>query len=58
MRRVVLRDLILHMSRRWIVCKWSCVRMRVVSSRVLEISFPLGYVQSVRREVIPVMVDV
>jgi hypothetical protein len=42
----------------WTVCKLRCVRMRVVSNRVLEMSLLRGLVRRVRREVRLEMVDV
>jgi hypothetical protein len=42
----------------WIVCKWSCDGIRVVSSRVFEKSSSGGSVRTVRRKVRLVIVDV
>jgi hypothetical protein len=57
-----MRDLMQYMRRRWcsqwIVCKWSCPRKHVVSSRVFEMGLFEGYVGWVRREVRLLIVDV
>jgi hypothetical protein len=61
-RRVVVRNLMRYVTRRWCnhwtVCKWSCARMSVVSSRVFEMSLSRGSVGRVRKEVRLVIVDV
>jgi hypothetical protein len=60
-RRVVVRDLMRYMRRRWCshwtVCKWSCSRVRDASSSLFEMILSGGSVRRLRREVGLAMVD-